>query len=133
MSRPGLHMLAIERAILDRWLAKYDIPGEHVYDLHLVTPDPVWPPHYTEADKEQWRYLTMKRVDLLIRAADRRWILEVTPRVSTRAVGALDLYRTLLAKQEGPDPPIALGIVAEAGDPAVEEVCAARGIRVWLV
>lgn len=133
MSRPALHMGLVERAILGRWLAKDDIEGEHVYDLHLVTPEPVWPVHYTEADKENWRYLVMKRVDLLIRAAGARWVIEVTPRVSTRALGALQLYRTILEKEEGKDPPITLGIIAEAGDPAVEEVCRAQGIRVWVV
>jgi len=133
MSRPALHMGAVERAILQRWLPKFDIAGEHVYDRHLPTPEPAWPIHYTEADKETWRWLTMKRVDLLIRSPTHRWILEVTPRVSTRALGALHLYRTIMEKEEGTDPPIVLGIIAEAGDPAVEEVCAAEGVKVWLV
>lgn len=133
MSRPALHMGLVERAILKRWLAKDDIEGEHVYDLHLVTPEPVWPVHYTEADKENWRYLVMKRVDLLIRSSSRRWVLEVTPRVSTRALGALQLYRAILEKEEGKDPPITLGIIAEVGDLSVEEVCAVQGVRVWVV
>jgi len=133
MSRPGLHMGLVERAILERWLAKYDIEGEHVYDLHLSTPEPVWPVHYTEADKENWRYLVMKRVDLMIKAETRVWIIEVTPRVSTRALGALQLYRAIVQKDVLPGWLASLGIIAEAGDPAVEEVCAAQGVKVWLV
>ena len=133
MSRPGQHMGAVESAILKRWLATHDIEGEHVYDLHLPTPEPVWPVHYTEVDREQYRYLTMKRVDLLIRTPWQRWVLEVTPRVSTRALGALQLYKAIFERDMGKDPPITLGIVAEAGDPAVEEVCAAQGVKVWLV
>ena len=41
MSRPAQHMLAVERAILARWLPLHDIAGEHVYDLHLSTPYPM--------------------------------------------------------------------------------------------
>ena len=133
MSRPGQHMGLVERAILKRWLATSDIEGEHVYDLHLPTPEPVWPVHYTDVDREQYRYLVMKRVDLLIRAPGRRWVLEVTPRVSTRALGALQLYKAIFEREEGKDPPITLGIIAEVGDLSVEEVCAAQGVKVWLV
>jgi len=133
MSRPGQHMGLVERAILARWLAVHDIAGEHIYDLHLVTPEPVWPVHYTEADKEQWRYLVMKRVDLMIKTDERIWIIEVTPRVSTRALGALQLYRTIVQRELWPGWPVTLGVIAEAGDPAVEEVCVSQGVRVWLV
>ncbi len=133
MSRPAQHMLAVERAILARWLPLHDIAGDHDYDVHLPTPDPVWPPHYTEDDKAEWRWLTMKRVDLLIRTSGARWVIEVTPRVSTRALGALALYRSILEQREGSSPPISLGIIAEAGDPAVEQLCAQQGVKVWLV
>ncbi|MDP2323197.1 MAG: hypothetical protein Q8N51_04115 [Gammaproteobacteria bacterium] len=133
MSRPGQHMGLVERAILKRWLATDDIEGEHVYDLHLPTPEPVWPVHYTEVDKEQYRYLTMKRVDLLIKTAERIWIIEVTPRVSTRALGALQLYQAIVQKEVWPGWPVSLGLIAEVGDLSVEEVCAAQGVKVWVV
>lgn len=133
MSRPAQHMLAVERAILERWLPLHDIVGVHEYDVHLPTPEPEWPAHYSEADKEEWRWLTMKRVDLLIRAAGARWVIEVTPRVSTRALGALALYKSILEREEGVSPPIVLGVIAEAGDPAVEQLCRDQGVKVWVV
>lgn len=133
MSRPAQHMLAVERAILERWRPLHDIAGVHEYDVHLPTPEPEWPAHYSEADKEEWRWLTMKRVDLMIKAEAVVWIIEVTPRVSTRALGALQLYKSIVQREVFVGWPVTLGLIAEAGDPAVEELCAQQGVTVWLV
>lgn len=133
MSRPGLHMLAEEVVILQRWLAHHDMPGVHDYDVHLTVPDPVWPASYTEEDKANWRYLSMKRVDLVIRQPAARWLIEVTPRQSTRALGAVIMYKALLEKSEGPNPPISLGVVCEIADPALGPVYRDAGITVWVV
>ena len=126
-------MLAVERAILDRWLPQHDIAGVHEYDVHLPTPEPVWPAHYTEEDKENYRWLTMKRVDLMIKAETRVWIIEVTLRVSTRALGALQLYRAIVQREVLPGWLVSLGLISEAGDPAVEDLCRDQGVKVWLV
>lgn len=122
-----------EKEILRRWVERGEIQGEHVYDVHLDGPDPEWPAHYTAKEREEWRWLTAKRVDLVIRARDRHWLVEVTPRLSTRALGALLLYSELYGPHVAYAGPVSLACVVEVTDAALLPLFEQRGIRVWVV
>jgi len=126
-------MKANEAAIMQRFRDADLLPGTYDYDIHLEVPEPEWPAHLTEAERRRWKELIAKRIDAVCELPDRIWILEVTPRESTRAIGALLVYEGLYRRQFSPGKPVSLGLVVEMADPALAMVRAMHDIRLWVV
>lgn len=127
------HMQNLEAAIMQRFRDANLLPGNYDYDIHLDVPEPEWPPRLTELERRQWKQLIAKRIDAVCVRPDVIWILEVTPRESTRALGAMLVYKDLYLRQFKPTKPVSLGLVVEMADPALAMVRAAQGIRLWVV
>jgi len=126
-------MKANEAAIMQRFRDADLLPGTYDYDVHLEVPEPEWPAHLTEIERRRWKELIAKRIDAVCEQPDRIWILEVTPRESTRALGALLVYGTLYQRQFAPGKPVLLGLVVEMADPALTLTRLAQDIALWVV
>jgi len=133
MTRAAEGMKPLEAAIIQRWLAREKPEGEQLWNVRLFAPDPEWPAHYTPRDKEEWRWLTAKRVDLIVRGALGDLIVEASPRMSPRVLGELLMYREMWEAAGAKGRPVGLLLVTEVLDPALEPLFAAQGVRVQVV
>lgn len=69
------------------------------------------PAYFTEAEKEQWKALTQKRVDVVAERSNQTWIFEIQERADLRTLGQLLGYRHLVAAYHGTREKIMLGMI----------------------
>lgn len=54
------------------------------------------PAYLSDAEKEQWKALTQKRVDVVAERANQTWVLEIQERADLRSLGQLLGYKHLV-------------------------------------
>jgi len=102
----------------------FDIPLYVKLPEHLEK-EPEWV-------KEQWKYLTAKKIDAIIETEDKYHIIEVKGRVRPSAIGQLIVYRDMFVEQYKPEKPLELWIVAKYYDSEVARIAKQHGINVWV-
>ncbi len=127
------HMLNTDVPVWYRFLEKYESFFDNLYyDVLLGGPT------LTKAEREDpilrmWRTNNSKRADAVAELSDEVWIIEVAERPGLRAVGQLQVYRSLWIE----DPPILkpekMVLVAAAFDQDLLASAARIGIETYIV
>jgi len=79
------------------------------------------------------KLLSQKRVDVVVRAGDVVWVLEIKRRAGLSALGQLLGYGVLYVEEYSPMFPPRLGVIAEAVMPDISDVLLEFGISLFLV
>ncbi len=127
------HLLPAEAVIWARFLLKHGGEWDRFeYDLRLGRGRPV-DPAIPQVIQDDWIHLTKKRVDAVGYVGTQATLFEVSPRLSRTVRGALESYLDLW--MEAPPSPGAPALVAVVGrgDPDLQRVMEARGIRVFVI
>lgn len=78
-----------------------------------------------------WKYLTAKKIDLVVHLPDCIYIVEIKEKLSASAFGQLKLYEYLYKLQYKPKLPIKLMHAAFYDDPDVREFLQKNGVEVF--
>lgn len=80
-----------------------------------------------------WHYNTAKRADAIAETDNETWIIEVASYPGLRAVGQLQVYRTLWREDPGIAKPDRMLLVCERIDADLAASCGIYGILVYIV
>jgi len=93
---PGLNAQSI--ALWQQWLKLYE-PRFTSYEYNVRVGQGILAPAYlTQAEKDLWKKLTQKRIDVVAERPGQTWIIEIMERPGLAAVGQLIGYQHLYAK-----------------------------------
>lgn len=102
------------------------------WDVHVgkgFTPPDDW----KESTKKSVISLTKKRIDAIEEEDNKIKIFEFTTKISTRTIGNLLMYRSLLKKERPETKEITLWLVGNEGDEDLEDLIEELGINLRIV
>lgn len=127
------HMLKPDVPVWYRFLEKYHFNFENLYYDCLLGGPALSEEEQKDPIKRMWRQNNAKRADAIIDLKDEVWIVEVAERPGLRAVGQLQVYRSLWIE----DPPILkpekMILVAATVDQDLLASAARMGIESYIV
>ena len=131
--RPFAHLLPAETILWSRWLRQQGRRAEDfAYDVRVGRGRPV-PAGTDPIIARDWEILTKQRIDVVGRIDGVRTLIEVSPRGSRAAFGAIELYRDLYRETYPREEPLGMALVVGAIHPDFLRVAEQRGIRVYIV
>ncbi len=93
-SYPGLNPQSTD--LWRQWLKYYETSFDS-FQYNVRVGQGITPPAYlSDQEKELWKKLTQKRVDVIAHRANQTWIIEVQERADLRTLGQLVGYRHLV-------------------------------------
>lgn len=127
------HMSAEDRAIWLRWWPTVREKVQDVYyDVGLGIPDEL----PFEPDPTQlagWIFSNQKRADLVARAGELVWIVELRHNASANAIGRLQMYAQLWSEDPVLPGPVRLVLVSDREDSALRFLAGRLGIEMFAV
>lgn len=126
------HMLTPDIPVWYRWLKKY---GPYILELYydcLLGGPWLTPEQRKDPLQVMWRFNTAKRADAIAETDTETWIIEVASYPGLRAVGQLQVYRTLWREDPLIDKPDRMLLVCERIDADLAAACGVYGIQVYI-
>jgi len=131
--RTFAHLLPAEAVLWSRWLRQQGRRAEDFrYDVRVGRGRPI-PAGTDPIIARDWTLLTQQRIDVVGTIEGVLTLVEVSPRGSRAAFGAIELYRDLYRETFAHDGPLGMALVVGAIHPDFLRVAEQRGIRVYLV
>lgn len=127
------HMLKEDVPVWYRFLDKYKGLFINLYYDCLLGGPTLSPEQEKDPYQRMYRYNTSKRADVIAELVDSVWIIEVTTRPGLRAVGQLQVYRSLWIEDPKILKPEAMVLVVESLDQDLLSSAGRIGIQTYIV
>lgn len=102
----------------------YDVLVGGVYLSQAAKQDPMW---------RMWRQTTAKRIDALAETSDAVWIIEVADRPGLRALGQIQVYRSLWLEDPAIPKPEVMVLVCQTLDTDLGAAAAQNGVQIYVM
>ncbi len=126
-------MLKPDVPVWYRFLEQYEIFFEKLYYDCLLGGPALSQEQLKDPIQRMWRTNTSKRADAIAELDDELWIIEVAERPGLRAVGQLQVYRSLWIEDSPILKPEKMVLIAAAVDQDLLASAAQIGIEIYIV
>ena len=126
------HMLTPDIPVWYRFLERYGPYFQALYYDCLLGGPFLSPEQEKDPMQKMWRFNTAKRADAIAETDTETWIIEVASYPGLRAVGQLQVYRTLWLEDPKIDKPDKILLVCERIDADLAAACGKYGIQVYI-
>jgi len=124
------HFKPIETQIAKKFLRKYRIPGNYIFDFRLPVELPPRVELYPPEVRRALRALKARRLDIVIETKELDYLVEIKVRANAYGIGQLLAYREIYTTKVKPGKPTQLLLVCEESDKDIEEVAKRFGITI---
>ena len=124
------HFKPIETQIAKKFLRKFRIPGNYIFDFRLPVELPPRVEEYPPEVRRALRSLKARRLDIVIETKEMDYLIEIKERANAYGIGQLLAYKEIYTTKVKPGRLVQLLLVCEESDPDIERVAKSFGITV---
>jgi len=122
------HFKRIETEIAKRFIRKFRIPGNYIFDFRLPVELPPRIEQYPPNVRRALRALKARRIDIVIETPELDYLVEIKTRANAYGVGQLLAYNEIYTTKVKPGRRTQLLLVCEVADIYMKKACKALGI-----
>ena len=124
------HFKRIETEMAKKFIRKFRIPGNYVFDLRLPVKLPERVEQYPPNVRRALYSLKARRLDLVIETPEMDYLVEFKVRANTQGIGQLLTYREIYTTKIKPGRLTQLLLVCMESDEDIEKVAKKLGITI---